>query len=46
MRLWYSSSPASDFFARHSLEIPDELLQTIRRDIEAVEDIAYKPPNA
>lgn len=43
MRLWHSSTPAADFFARHSLEIPDELLQTIRRDIETIEDIAFKP---
>lgn len=45
-RLWKKSSSATDFFHRHHFEVPEEIEQQVRRDIETVEEIASEHRNA
>lgn len=42
-QLWKRSSTAEAFFRRHRIEVPDQLKEQIRRDIETVEELAYQP---
>jgi len=41
-QLWKRSSTVEAFFRRHSIEVPDQLKEQIRRDIETVEELAYQ----
>lgn len=43
-QLWRESSTADEFFARHHIEVPDELKQQIQRNIDTVEELAYQRP--
>lgn len=44
-QLWKRSSTVEAFFGRHRIEVPDELKEQIRRDIETVEELAYQAPD-
>lgn len=40
--LWKRSSTVEAFFRRHRIEVPVQLKEQIRRDIETVEELAYQ----